>query len=157
MNRTDHKNIRTRLLHSEKIPLKDKSVDVVVTLANLHHIPNKENIFKEFARILKKGGRLFIFRCPSNLSFTEFLCKQLRLPHHSKLYSKKDLSLILRRNKFLIESIEKYDTIPAFTPNGIFQNIWNRSYKLTRILQALLTFYPFNIFSHHFRLFTIKK
>ena len=60
LNRTDHKNIRTRLLHSEKIPLKDKSVDVVVTLANLHHIPNKENIFKEFARILKKGGRLVI-------------------------------------------------------------------------------------------------
>jgi len=54
------KNIETGLLHSERIPLPANSVNAVVTLANLHHIPNKEIIFKEFARILKNGGRLVI-------------------------------------------------------------------------------------------------
>src|SRR3989338_3220888 len=134
-----------------KLPYKNHIFDIIIAYAVIKHVDDEDRFLKNCYKSLKKGGRLFIFRCPSNLSFTEFLCKQLRLPHHSKLYSKKDLSLILRRNKFLIESIEKYDTIPAFTPKGMFQNIWNRSYKLTRILQALLTFYPFNIFSHHFR------
>ncbi|MFC1663569.1 class I SAM-dependent methyltransferase [Patescibacteria group bacterium] len=54
------KNIQTKKLESEIIPLEDNSVDAVVTLANIHHIPNKENIFKEFSRILRKGGRLII-------------------------------------------------------------------------------------------------
>ncbi len=51
-------NIQTVVLRSDKIPLEDDSVDVVATLSNLHHIPDKGLIFEEFSRVLRKGGRL---------------------------------------------------------------------------------------------------
>lgn len=40
----------------EKIDLPDASVDRVVSLAGLHHLPSKLAFFREAARILKPGG-----------------------------------------------------------------------------------------------------
>lgn len=51
-------NIKIKILNSEEIPLENKSVDAVVTLASFHHVPNKEKTFMEFSRILRHGGRL---------------------------------------------------------------------------------------------------
>ena len=48
-----------------KIPLKAASVDTVMMLGGIHHIPDRAALFKEVARILKPGGRL-IFREPAS-------------------------------------------------------------------------------------------
>jgi ubiquinone/menaquinone biosynthesis C-methylase UbiE len=41
-------------------PLEDKSVDVVVIFGVLHHIPEWRNVLDEIARVLRKGGSLFL-------------------------------------------------------------------------------------------------
>ena len=43
-----------------KIPLKDEYVDAAFSLAMLHHVSNKKQLFQEVKRILKNGGLLFI-------------------------------------------------------------------------------------------------
>ncbi len=53
-------NIETKLLKDETIPLRDNSVDKLVSLASFHHVLNKEKAFKEFYRVIKKGGKLII-------------------------------------------------------------------------------------------------
>jgi ubiquinone/menaquinone biosynthesis C-methylase UbiE len=45
---------------AEKIPLKSGSVDYVVANAILEHIPDEEATIKEWKRILKKEGKLYI-------------------------------------------------------------------------------------------------
>jgi ubiquinone/menaquinone biosynthesis C-methylase UbiE len=44
-------------------PLAPESVDTVVMLGGIHHVPARERLFKEIARILKPGGRL-LYREP---------------------------------------------------------------------------------------------
>ena len=39
-----------------KIPISDKSIDVIHTMGVLHHIEDLSGVFKEFKRILKKNG-----------------------------------------------------------------------------------------------------
>jgi ubiquinone/menaquinone biosynthesis C-methylase UbiE len=48
-----------------RLPLADSSVDTVVTIGGIHHIPDRVRMFSEVRRVLKPGGR-FIWREPAN-------------------------------------------------------------------------------------------
>lgn len=65
-----HKNVIYKQGDARKIPLDDKSVDVVVSLETIEHIPEPEEFVKEVKRILKKGG-LFIVSTPNDDEFTD--------------------------------------------------------------------------------------
>lgn len=45
------------------LPLRDRSVDNVLMLGGIHHVPDRVSLFREVARILKPGGG-FYFREP---------------------------------------------------------------------------------------------
>lgn len=46
-----------------RVPLRSSSVDTVLMLGGVHHVPDRAGLFREIARILKPDGR-FIFREP---------------------------------------------------------------------------------------------
>jgi SAM-dependent methyltransferase len=55
------------------LPLKSGEVDVVVSLAGLHHEGDRLSIFREVKRVLRKGGRLAIAEVAHNSSVARFL------------------------------------------------------------------------------------
>ena len=44
----------------EKLPLSDASVDLVISNCTINHAPDKQMVWNEIARILKKGGRFVV-------------------------------------------------------------------------------------------------
>jgi ubiquinone/menaquinone biosynthesis C-methylase UbiE len=46
-----------------KVPLRTASIDTVLMLGGVHHVPDRVALFSEISRILKPGGR-FVFREP---------------------------------------------------------------------------------------------
>lgn len=53
-------NIKLIECRAEKIPLRNQSVDYIVSNAVLEHIPEEEKAIKEWKRILKKNGKMMI-------------------------------------------------------------------------------------------------
>jgi ubiquinone/menaquinone biosynthesis C-methylase UbiE len=49
-----------RLSSGEKLPLKDKSIDVILSNCVVNLAPNKDAVFNEANRVLKAGGRMFL-------------------------------------------------------------------------------------------------
>lgn len=49
---------------SERLPVDDASADFVICQEGIEHIPDKVRMFREFNRVLKKGGTL-VFTAPS--------------------------------------------------------------------------------------------
>ncbi len=45
----------------EKMPFKDDSVDFIINIAVLEHVPNPQKVIAEIHRILKPGGKLYCF------------------------------------------------------------------------------------------------
>ena len=43
---------------SEKLPFADASFDAIVSIDSINHFKNRDNVFLEFKRLLKNGGRL---------------------------------------------------------------------------------------------------
>jgi ubiquinone/menaquinone biosynthesis C-methylase UbiE len=57
--------VETRAADAERLPFADESFDLVFGHAVLHHIPDLERAFAEFARVLAPGGTLLFAGEPS--------------------------------------------------------------------------------------------
>jgi len=55
-----YKNVEFILGDIEKLPLKNNSVDVIISNCVINLAPNKDKVFSEAYRVLKKGGRTYI-------------------------------------------------------------------------------------------------
>ncbi|MDD4353859.1 MAG: arsenite methyltransferase [Candidatus Nanoarchaeia archaeon] len=54
------KNVEFKKADIEKMPLQDNSVNVIISNCVINLAPNKNKVFSEAYRVLKKGGRMFI-------------------------------------------------------------------------------------------------
>jgi 2-polyprenyl-3-methyl-5-hydroxy-6-metoxy-1,4-benzoquinol methylase len=68
-------------------PLKDQSVDVVVSFETIEHLPSDVSLLQEFHRILRPDG-LLICSTPNNWPLTE---------HHLRRYDLRSFDAVLRR------------------------------------------------------------
>lgn len=55
-----YSNVEFRLGDIEKMPLDDKSVDVIISNCVINLAPDKAEVFKEAYRVLKKGGKMYV-------------------------------------------------------------------------------------------------
>jgi SAM-dependent methyltransferase len=58
-------DVRTECADAERLPFADESFDLVLGHAVLHHIPDLERAFGEFARVLAPGGTILFAGEPS--------------------------------------------------------------------------------------------
>lgn len=59
INQVNHNSIYS-VFDAEQIPCRDRSVDAVIIVAALHHLPSPELFLKEVNRVLKPGGHLIV-------------------------------------------------------------------------------------------------
>jgi len=85
------KNLKKCNLERDRIPFKNNSFDIAISVFVLEHLKNPANLFKEAKRVLKKGG-LLIFLTPNSNHPVFWLGR--RLPFLRKLYCR------LTNNKF---------------------------------------------------------
>jgi ubiquinone/menaquinone biosynthesis C-methylase UbiE len=71
-------NVRAICADAEALPFPDESFDIVFGHAVLHHLPDLDQAFSEFHRVLKPGGRIVFAGEPSR-----FGDKLARVPKHA--------------------------------------------------------------------------
>jgi SAM-dependent methyltransferase len=80
----------------DNLPFANDSVDLIVNVAVLEHVPNPEQVVSEFFRVLKPGGKLFCF--------VPFIQGFHASPWDFQRYTKPGLQVLFA--KFDIEEIE---------------------------------------------------
>ena len=56
----DYSTVEFRLGDIEKMPIDDNSVNVIISNCVINLAPNKDKVFKEAYRVLKKGGKMYV-------------------------------------------------------------------------------------------------
>jgi arsenite methyltransferase len=59
-NKLNIKNVKFIQTNLENLPLDSKSVDLVISNCTINHASDKQKVWNEIARILKKGGRFIV-------------------------------------------------------------------------------------------------
>lgn len=55
-----YNNVEFKLGDIEELPIKDNSIDVIISNCVINLAPNKDKVFKESFRVLKKGGKMLV-------------------------------------------------------------------------------------------------
>jgi len=77
--RTGFENVEFRLGEIENLPVADNSVDVIISNCVINLSPEKQKVFKEAFRTLKRGGRLAITDVVATAQLTDEVKKNLEL------------------------------------------------------------------------------
>jgi len=90
---------------ADKLPMKDKSADLVISTNSLHYWPNPDCAFREIRRVLRPGGTFVVCDwCHDYLMcrLCGYWLRFLRKPFH-KIYRKRELVRLLNSNGFQVE------------------------------------------------------
>ena len=91
-----------------QVPFDDSSFDIVFIAAVLHHIDFSlhATIIAEIYRVLKPGGRLYLFEHNPLNPFTQYLVKTCDFDKDARLLSSKYCLKLLKRASFIVVKIK---------------------------------------------------
>ena len=92
-------NFRFIQANSESIPLDDNFFNIIICTNSFHHYLNPDKALKEMARLLKKGGKLFLLDPTADTwiaKFADTIIKSFE-PEHVKMYSTKEFQQLFEQ------------------------------------------------------------
>lgn len=119
-----------------EIPLEAESFDHVLCIQVLEHLKYPNSAFREFARLLKPGGQLFV-TCP-------LTWKEHQKPHDFFRYTQNALRMLAEDNNFKVKEISKVGG--KFITIARLMNDLNLIIKIKNkilIRSAIVLTYPF--------------
>lgn len=136
--RENFSDIRVFTGDGEKIPLKDNSLDYVVSLGSVEHFLIPEKGMQEFVRILKKNGRVALLLPNSfylgdifKVLFKGKTEEQWQI--QEKLLSKEEWRELIEENGLKVEKIYGYNKYPELFQKGTLKM---KSFR--KLIQTLL-------------------
>lgn len=134
-------------------PYKDNFFDIVFLYAVIEHLEKKrrKEFINEIKRVLKKGGILFIARCPRKLSLTENLSKILGIPSHPSLMDMNEIHDLLD-NDFVIKNSMRLDNTICFP-----KKLVNKFSTILLFIDRIAQNSKLNFWAHDISLVSIKK
>lgn len=113
---------KVRRADAMKLPYKDRSFDVVTCIGSLEHYPDSGRGLSEINRVLKNGGKAFVY--VPNLFFVGYIYltwKTGETPHeagqneHERLETRQGWEELIHKNGLSVEDVTKHNEMYATT------------------------------------------
>ena len=119
----------------------------------LEHVPDPDGSLDEIHRILKPGGRLFVYKLPNRRSYLEAIARLLGLYYHGslpydKLYDRGSAERLVAGHRFRVDEARLANMLPlSISASDVAWRyagqIWTTNRALSRI--PLLNLFATNV------------
>jgi len=134
----------SQLTHAWRLPYEDNQFDAVFGSGVLEHVANDSESLKELYRIIRPGGHFIMTMLPNKLSYTEWLNRRLKNPHHLRLYSLQEIHYMFMHHGFRPMRYGYHQMIPTLSSpkGGIFDlpfanTLVERLFSMNGVLERL--------------------
>jgi SAM-dependent methyltransferase len=132
------------------LPYEDEQFDAVLSLGVLEHVMDPDGSLEELRRILKPGGRLYVYKLPNRRSYLEWIAKKMGWYYHGalehdRLYGVGDAVALVDRHGFDVEESRLMNMLPLTITHPLALRlagaVWKLNVLLSRVpgLRALAT------------------
>jgi ubiquinone/menaquinone biosynthesis C-methylase UbiE len=131
------------------LKFKDKSFDAIVSFGVMEHVNKDEKMLQGIYKILKPNGINLMFNLPNQYSMNEFLSRLLKIWHHEKRYTKKEVKNKFKEAGFKNIQIKRELLIPSQVNrvSNWLGDFFNKYYRFIDFIDRILIKTPLNIFA----------
>jgi SAM-dependent methyltransferase len=127
-----------------RLPFPDGDFDGVLSCGVLEHVSNIPGSVAEVFRVLKPGGRFFIFNLPSVFSPSEYYATLKKISVHPVKFTRSGTEKLLRRAGFKVETVGFENGMPKRLSGPLrpLRGFFNRHQQLLLGLDRLIVNTP---------------
>jgi ubiquinone/menaquinone biosynthesis C-methylase UbiE len=99
------------------LPFDDDSFDAVLSCGVLEHVSHPDDSLDELKRVLRPGGRLYVYKLPNRRSYLERIAKAAGLYYHGKLphdavYTTGEAAALMERHGYTVREVRYANMLP---------------------------------------------
>jgi len=98
---------------SRTFPFEDNTFDYCLAFGVIEHTEDEVKFLREISRVLKTGGRLFVFNLPNKYALFERIANLAGIKSHDRTYTASRIRALMQSTGFTIESIKRELFLPA--------------------------------------------
>jgi SAM-dependent methyltransferase len=122
-----------------RLPFDADAFDAVLSCGVLEHVARPDDSLEEIKRVLRPGGRLYVYKLPNRYSYLEWIAKQAGLYYHGAypydaVYTRRDALDLVRRHGYSVSEVRLANMLPLTLRGGLADRFAGEIFALGRFL-----------------------
>lgn len=122
-----------------RLPYDDASFDAVLSMGVLEHVQHPDRSLDELHRVLRPGGRLYVYKLPNRRSYLEKVARRAGFYYHGqlpydRLYTRPTARALVEAHGFRVDELRLANMLPLGLTGGWAQRGARRIWELNRVL-----------------------
>jgi SAM-dependent methyltransferase len=124
------------------LPFADDQFDTVLSCGVLEHVQRPGDSLEELRRVLRRGGRLLIYKLPNRFSYLEAIARRSGMYYHGaypddQIYDRASATALLMAHGFRIDDFRRTNMLPLTISHPLASRfsgpIWEANRQLARV------------------------